>query len=142
MKSNWGKVGHSFSHAAITRRLSVFIPVGLSRGSSGLLTGYSPAVGQKQRRSRLEFYFDGNFVESRASLKGKRGGNLNGHYMISSDKEPQFVVCFLTNFRFWSDVRILSTEISMHSATRTLDVMCDRHILGRQHFSLLLLVNS
>lgn len=138
MKSNWGKVGHSFSHAAITRRLSVFIPVGLSRGSSGLLMGYSPAVGQEQAGVLLRWQLCGK----QSFSERKTGGNLNGHYMISSDKEPQFVICFLTNFRFWSDVRILSTEISMHSATRTLDVMCDRHILGRQHFSLLLLVNS
>lgn len=37
------------------------------------------------------------------------------------------------NIKVWSHGRILSTELSMHFATKTLDVTCDRHILERKH---------
>lgn len=46
---------------------------------------YRLVVGQKQLRSRLEFYFGGNFTGGRGSLMV----NLTGR-----DKEPQF-------FSFW-----------------------------------------
>lgn len=47
---------------------------------------YRLVVGQKQLRSRLEFYFGGNFTGGRASLKVD---------LIGRDKEPQFLFCLV-----------------------------------------------
>ena len=119
MKSNWGKVGHLFSHAAIICRLSIFIPVGLFlRVTWFIWPTYRLVAGQRRLRGRLEFYFDGNFLGGRAALESAEQSSLT-----DGDEEPQFSWVFFCSiltfghmiwFFFFS-----STDWSMHFATKT-----------------------
>ncbi len=137
MKSNWGKVGHLFSHAAIICRLSIFIPVGLFlRVTWFIWPTYRLVVGQKRLRSRLEFYFDGNFLGGRAALEAE--SLLNGRVNQQRWRTTAFVIVIL---KFWT----LMFE-SVHWMIYALcnknkyDVTFDRHIFGRHHCYLFILV--
>lgn len=116
MKSNWGKVGHLFSHAAIICRLSIFIPVGLFlRVTWFTWPTYRLVAGQRRLRSRLEFYFDGNFLGGRAPLESAERSSLT-----DGDEKPQFSLFVFLHFNVWShDLSFSSTDWSMHFATKT-----------------------
>lgn len=68
MKSNWGKVGHLFPHAAITRRLSFLktCKVGVSESHVihlAYLQRCRRAAGQRATREQVGlFTFDGYFL--------------------------------------------------------------------------------